>query len=103
MTDARWDDVAAQVRTGLHYLDRGRAIHGHVPDGDALVQDMRVLAFQHAMQAGYTSLENAFTSVLDILAEAAGVVASACTALDGLQAELDRFRRTVDPPDHGGA
>jgi hypothetical protein len=70
MSDARWLDVEDSLRQGMHHLERAVDLHREGGfDGDELGAYRATMAFLHAMQSGYTSLESSFLRLLDLVGE----------------------------------
>lgn len=70
MTDARWIDAERDITSGLYHIERAITLHeSRDLSGDDLDNYSNRMAFLHAMQSGYTSMENALRRVLTILDE----------------------------------
>ena len=62
-----WDDIAADIASAKrHFGEAGLLFRSHRADPASYVTAM---AFQHAMQAGYTSFETAMKRLLALLGE----------------------------------
>ena len=70
MTDARWIDVERDITSGLCHIERAIILYeSRDISGDNLDQYFNRMGFLHAMQSGYTSMENGLRRVLMILEE----------------------------------
>lgn len=70
MSDARWLDVEDSLQLGMHHLNRAAELYREGGfDGDGLGAYRATMAFLHAMQSGYSSLESSFLRLLDLVGE----------------------------------
>ncbi|MDP4024758.1 hypothetical protein Q8W71_19190 [Methylobacterium sp. NEAU 140] len=70
MTDARWTDVEDDLAAAVHHFGNAARLYDAGGFDDPDLDGYRArMGLQHAMQAGYTSLEGALHRVLDILGE----------------------------------
>lgn len=70
MTAARWDDIADHLARARQHFERGRQLYQAEPARGSVFDDYgRDMAFMHAFQSGYTSVETALKLTLDILGE----------------------------------
>ncbi|MCE7027814.1 hypothetical protein [Jiella avicenniae] len=70
MKDARWLDVADDIRSAAHHFNMaGRLYDAGDLEGNGFDPYRNRMAFLQAMQSGCTSLEGALERILDILSE----------------------------------
>ena len=70
MTALLWDDVLADVRPSTtHFRHAVDMFDEGLAPGDSRPRDAAVMAFQHAMQAGYASFESGMKRLLALLDE----------------------------------
>lgn len=68
MTSARWDDVDDDIASAkLHFREAVKAFRSGKPSDQA--DYWNVMAFQHAMYAGYTSFEAALERIFGMIEE----------------------------------
>lgn len=93
MSHAAWIDVEADFADAVRHLGNGVALFGRGGfDAPDLAGYAASMAFMHAMQSGYTSLEAGFLRILDLLEEERPV---------GADWHRDLVRRIARP--NGGA
>lgn len=65
-----WDDILADVTSSkTHFRHAVEMFDAGLATGDARARYAAAMAFQHAMQAGYTSFESAMRRLLTLLDE----------------------------------
>lgn len=69
MTDARWLDAFGDIADACHHLAGGLAISAQWEALATRNEYMANMAIMHSFQSAYTSLENAFLVILEILDE----------------------------------
>jgi hypothetical protein len=71
LSDARWIDIADDIRWAVHHFAMAvRLFEIGGMDGEEIEAYRNRMAFMQAMQSAYTSLEGGLERILDILGEA---------------------------------
>jgi len=69
MSDARWIEVTREAALAAEYLGNSVELYGRDFNGQSIDAFAARMAFMHAVQSGYTSLESALARIFEMLDE----------------------------------